>query len=153
MVLQRKRRWLSREHANAILLGICLAIVGGCGGGGTGPPTIPTPPVTPTPAPPPAPVEPAVLESLIVRPTSIPSQGTSEGAVTLTREAPAGGVVVTLSSSDVDVARTPASVMVRAGSTSAFFFISASTVARTSTTIISATYEGVTRTATLTVSP
>jgi hypothetical protein len=41
----------------------------------------------------------------------------------------------------------------RAGSTSAFFFISAATVARTSTTVISATYEGVTRTATLTVMP
>jgi hypothetical protein len=114
---------------------------------------MPTPPVTPTPAPAPPPVEPAALESLILRPTSIPSQGTSEGAVTLTREAPAAGVVVMLSSSFVDVARMQASVTVRPGSTSAFFFISAATVARTSTTVISATYEGVTRTATLTVMP
>jgi hypothetical protein len=114
---------------------------------------MPTPSVTPTPAPAPAPVEPAALESLILSPTSIPSQGTSEGTVTLTREAPAAGVVVTLSSSVVDVARTPASITVRAGSRSAFFFVSAPTVARTSTTIISATYEGVTRTATLTVTP
>jgi hypothetical protein len=42
---------------------------------------------------------------------------------------------------------------VRGGSRSATAFISASTVVRTSTTIISATYEGVTRTATLTVNP
>ena len=90
---------------------------------------------------------------MTIRPTSISSQGTSEGLVILTREAPAGGVVVTLSSSVVDVARPQASVTVGAGTTSAFFYVSAATVARTSTTVISATYEGVTRTATLTVGP
>lgn len=153
MGAQRIHRWLLRDHANVILLCICLVIVGGCDDGGTAPPTMPTPAGTSTPPPAPAPVDPPTLESMTLIPSSILSQGTSEGSVTLTREAPAGGVVVTLSSSAEDVARTEASVTVRAGSTSSFFFVSAATVARTSTTVISATYQNVTRTATLTVSP
>jgi hypothetical protein len=73
--------------------------------------------------------------------------------VRLTREAPSEGAVIALASSVVDAARTPASVMIPGGSTSATFTASSPTVGRELRTIISATYLGVVRTATLTVGP
>jgi hypothetical protein len=74
------------------------------------------------------------------------------GTVTLTAAAPPGGAVVTLSSSNSAVATVPASVTVAAGVTSASF--TGSTAACVSTVVtISGTYEGVTRSAGLTVSP
>lgn len=99
------------------------------------------------------PVEPAELDSLTLAPTSIGSQNTAQGTVTLTREAPSDGAVVALASSVVDAARTPASVTVPAGSKSATFAAASPTVGMTMTTIISATYRNITRTATLTVNP
>jgi hypothetical protein len=145
----------------ALLLAVCLAACWACGEKPGVPPTVVTPPApapvppppAPTPAPTPPPQEPAALDSLTLTPTSIPSQGTSEGRVTLTREAPAGGVVVALESSVVDVARTPRNVTVPEGSTTATFVITAPTIGRTMTTEIFATYLGVTRRATLTVGP
>ena len=98
--------------------------------------------VTPAPA--------ATLSSVSLNPVSVTSGSTSIGTVTLSAAAPAGGAVVTLSSSDATVATVPASVTVPAGATSATF--TASTVACTSGSVtISGNYGGATRSAELTV--
>ena len=138
-----------------------LALTLGCGGASptvpTGPSTAPVPPSSPppppAPAPAPAPIEPAALAALSVTPGTVDSQDSSEGRVTLTREAPDGGAVVALTSSKVDVARTPATVTVTAGASSATFPITTATVGNASSTVIGASYQGVTQTATLSVRP
>ena len=105
--------------------------------------------LTVTPAPPPAPT----LSSLTVNPTSVIGGNSSTGTVTLSGAAPSGGAVVTLSSSNTNVARTPSSVTVAAGATSATFTVSTSAVAASTTVSISGTYGGVTRSASLSVTP
>jgi hypothetical protein len=73
--------------------------------------------------------------------------------VTLTSAAPAGGAVVTLTSSNTNVATVPASVTVAAGATTKAFAITTSAVNAATAVTITATYSGVARTATLTVNP
>src|SRR6266403_1504625 len=90
------------------------------------------------------------LSSLSVNPTSVTGGNSSSGTVTLSGAAPSGGAVVTLSSSNTNVATVPSSVTVAAGATSAAFTVSTSAVAASTTVSISGTY-GVTRSATLTV--
>jgi hypothetical protein len=68
--------------------------------------------------------------------------------VTLTAPAPAGGAVIALSSSDWALFILPASVTIPAGATSAQFQVTTS-VAK-STTVITASYNGMNKTATLT---
>jgi hypothetical protein len=106
--------------------------------------------LTVTPAPPPAPT----LSSLTVNPTSVVG-GTqsSTGTVTLSGAAPSGGAAVALSSSNTAAARVPSSVTVAAGATSATFTVSTSAVLASTTVSISGTYGGVTRSASLTVTP
>ena len=58
-----------------------------------------------------------------------------------------------LSSSNVDVARVPSSLTVSAGATSAAVQVSAPTISSNVTATISASYNGVTRTASVTVTP
>jgi len=99
-------------------------------------------------APPPA----ASLNSLALNPTSVTGGGSSQGSVTLTGAAPAGGAVVALSS-NASVATVPASVTVAAGATSATFTATTSAPATSAVATISAALAGVTRTATLTVNP
>jgi hypothetical protein len=107
-------------------------------------------PLTMTPAPPPAPA----LSSLSVNPTSVVGGvQSSTGTVTLSGAAPSGGAVVALSSSNTAAARVPSSVAVAAGATSATFTVSTSAVAASTTVTISATYNGATRSASLTVAP
>jgi len=99
-------------------------------------------------------VNPVALLSLTLSPTSL-SGGAAATAnkVTLNSPAPPGGIVVNLSSSDPSVT-LPASVTVAAGATSsAVFTINTSAVAATLTVTISASYNGVTKTAILTVNP
>jgi len=93
------------------------------------------------------------LSSLILNPTSVTGGNSSTGTVTLSGPAPTGGAQVTLSSSNTTVARVPSSVTVAAGATSATFTVSTSAVAASTPVIISASYGGVTLTATLTVNP
>src|SRR5258707_2264295 len=90
------------------------------------------------------------LSSVSLNPTSVTGGNSSTGTVTLSGAAPSGGAVVTLSSSNTNVAPTPSSVTVAAGATSAAFTVSTSAVAASTTVSISGTY-GVTRSATLTV--
>jgi hypothetical protein len=93
------------------------------------------------------------LSALVLNPTSVVGGNTSQGTATLTSAAPSGGAVVTLSSSNTSVATVPASVTVAAGATSATFTVGTVSVAASTPATISGAYGGVTRTATLTVTP
>jgi len=99
-----------------------------------------------------APAGPA-LESLGLSPRSAPSGVTVTGAVRLTEAAPAGGAVVTLSSSAPEVASVPATVTAAEGEDTATFEIQTSLVETPTDVVITASFGGETRTATLTVEP
>jgi len=92
------------------------------------------------------------VSSLSLDPTSVTGGNSSTGTVTLSGPAPSGGAQVALSSSNA-AARVPASVTVAVGATSATFTVSTSAVAASTTVSISAIYGGVTRSASLTVTP
>jgi len=93
------------------------------------------------------------LSSLTLNPTSVTGGNSSTGTVTLSAAAPSGGAAVTLSSSNTTVARTPASVTVAAGATTATFTVATSAVTASTAVTISGAYSGVTRSASLTVTP
>ncbi len=99
-------------------------------------------------------VNPAVsvaLASLKLNPATVVGGTPSSATVTLNAPAPAGGIVVTLKSDYVNVARVPASVLVQAGATSQTFTVTTYAVTRRAVPTISATYAGVTKKAALTV--
>ncbi len=97
-------------------------------------------------------IAPLVLSTLTLSPTSVTGGSSSQGTVRLSGPAPTGGAVVSLSDNS-SAASVPASVTVTGGSTSAAFTITTTPVASSTSVIISAVYNGVTRTATLTVRP
>ncbi len=97
-----------------------------------------------TPAPPPTPT----VSSLTLNPANVFGGQSSTGTVTLTGPAPAGGAQVFLSSSN-GAARVPSSVIVPAGATSATFTVNTSFVLISTSSTISASYNGTTQTATL----
>ena len=72
-------------------------------------------------------VAPALL-SLTLNPATVTGGADSTGKVTLTAAAPAGGAVVTLTSSNTNAATVPASVTVAAGATTATFAITTNAV-------------------------
>jgi len=104
--------------------------------------------VTPPPAPPP----PASLSIVAVNPTSVTGGASSQGTVTLTSPASAGGFAISLSSNNT-AATVPASVSVAQGATNATFAIATGAVTTSTPVTITAGAEGVTRTTTLTVNP
>jgi hypothetical protein len=96
--------------------------------------------------------EPAV-SALTFTPTSfVGGCQTSTGKVTLTAKAPTGGLVVPLSSTH-PVAVVPASVTVAAGATSATFPVTAPAVTAVQTGTVTASYGGVSKSASLSVRP
>jgi hypothetical protein len=100
-------------------------------------------------------VRPVALSSFTVSPASVKS-GVSAAAnrVFLDGPAPAGGTLVTIISSAPSLAIVPAQVMVPAGATySAYFSIQTTAVVASTPVTITATYSGVNKTATLTVTP
>ena len=92
------------------------------------------------------------LSSLTLNPTSVTGGVQSTGTVTLSGPAPTGGAQVTLSSNSV-AASVPSGVTVLAGASSAAFTVSTSAVTISTSVTISASYAGVTKTASLTVAP
>ena len=92
----------------------------------------------------------ATLSSISGSPSSVVGGNSSTGTVTLNGPAPAGGAIVTLSSSNTGAARVPASVTVAASATTATFTVATSPVAANTSVTISGTY-GATRTVRLTV--
>jgi len=69
--------------------------------------------------------------------------------VTLTKAAPAGGATVSLFSSNAALAKVPASVLVPAGASSTNFVVTTVATRKTTSVTISASFAGITRTATL----
>lgn len=92
------------------------------------------------------------ITSLTVNPTTITGGTSSTGTVTLNGDAPSGGTVVSLTSSNTAVATVPSSVTVPQGSDTTTFAINSSVVNAAGSATISAIYGG-TQTATLSVVP
>jgi hypothetical protein len=97
-------------------------------------------------------VNPPVVSSVGLNPTSVTGGSPSTGTVTLGSAAPTGGLSVGLSSNSTS-ATVPASVTVAAGATTATFSVTTTTVTSTTTATISATFNGGTQTAALTINP
>jgi hypothetical protein len=96
----------------------------------------------------------AGLSTITVSPTSVDGGNTATGTVTLTNAAPSGGAIVILASSNSAVASVPASVTVASGLTSATFAIATTAVSAQTVVTLSGTYPtGLTKSATLTLSP
>jgi hypothetical protein len=93
------------------------------------------------------------LAGLSLNPQSLVGGNTSQGTASLTSAAPAGGAVVTLTSSNTSAATVPASVTVPAGAFSATFTVSTASVTASTSLTISGAFGGATRSATLTVTP
>ena len=96
---------------------------------------------------------PATLSGVSMSPSAVVGGNASTGTVTLSGGAPSGGAVVSLASSHPAIATVPASVTVAAGARTATFGAATSVVGSSTPVTVSATYDGVTRTATLTVNP
>ena len=98
-------------------------------------------------------IAPAVtLTGLSLNPASVIGGSSSTGTVTLAAPAPAGGLVISLS--DTSKSDTiPASVTIAAGSSSATFAITTKAVKAVTSANISAAYNGVSKTAVLTLNP
>jgi hypothetical protein len=94
-----------------------------------------------------------VVSSLKLSPTTVQGgSGTSTGTVTLTGAAPAGGLIVSISSANTVFAQVPATLVVQPGNKTATFTVSTSAVAANTTVAISAT-AGVTKNTNITVTP
>src|SRR5437879_6163954 len=93
------------------------------------------------------------VSSVSVNPTSVVGGSPSNGMVTLSAAAPAGGAMVHLATGDSNIATVPASVTVEAGATSAAFTVSTSPVTASATVTISATYGSGSSSAALIVIP
>jgi len=99
------------------------------------------------PPPPPA----AALSSLTLNPTGVRGGSPSTATVTLTAPAPAGGATVALASSNTSLATVPASTVIAAGTTSKSFTVTSKAAKKPGSVTISASWLGVTKSATLSV--
>lgn len=106
--------------------------------------TVTVTPAAPTPVP-------LSLSSLTLSSTSVVGGNSVQGTVRLSAVAPSA-TVVTLASSNAGVT-VPASVTVAAGASSANFTVNTFPVNATTSAIISGSFNGVTRSATLTINP
>jgi len=93
------------------------------------------------------------LSSLSVNPTSVTGGTNSIGLITLFGVAPAAGETVTSSSSNTNVATVPASANLPSSTDNVSFTITTKPVTKVETVKITATYDGVSKVATLTVNP
>lgn len=92
------------------------------------------------------------LSALTVTPTSVTGPTSSQGRVTLSAPALAGGFAVSLSSNNA-AGVVPSTVTVPQGATSVTFEVKTTSVSATTSVTLSAAAGAVTRTATLTVTP
>lgn len=93
-----------------------------------------------------------MLSTLTLTPPGVTGGNSSAGTVTLTAAAPSGGTTVSLASSNPAVS-VPTSVTVPGGQTSSSFVASTTTVSTSTSVTVTASAAGVSRSATLTVSP
>ena len=94
-----------------------------------------------------------LLGSLTLNPSVLIGGARSTGTVTLTSAAPAGGAVVTLTSSNPNAATVPPSVTVAAGAKSATFAVNTKKVTAVTQANITAKSVGASRIVTLTLNP
>jgi hypothetical protein len=92
------------------------------------------------------------VASVSVNPVSVTTEATAMGTVTLSGPAPAGGTVVYLWTNGYP-AYVPTSVTVAAGATSGTFVITTDYVSSAQQGTITAFYKGLSKTATITVTP
>lgn len=97
-------------------------------------------------------VTPAPIDTLTLSPALVFGGDPSQGTLVLGTAAPAGGVVVPLSTNDPSAA-VPASVTVPAGASTATFPITTASVATSTTATVTATLAGGPRSASLTLAP
>ena len=91
------------------------------------------------------------LSSVSINPSTVRGGVSSTGTVTLSGPAPAGGATVILSSNNTSFARVSGQVVVPQGATSATFVINTSRTTTNRVVTITASRNGVTRTANITV--
>ncbi|MGH9626294.1 MAG: hypothetical protein ACRD4G_18430, partial [Bryobacteraceae bacterium] len=94
-----------------------------------------------------------VLGPLLLRPAKVRGGSSCSGLVVLRRKARQDGAAVTLTSSDTDIVKVPAEIKVPAGANTATFPIATQHVIAQHAAVITASFAGVTRKATLTVTP
>ncbi len=92
------------------------------------------------------------LAAVTLLPATVQGGANSTGTVALSGAAPAGGAVVTLSSSQASAVAPPA-VTVAEGQPSATFTVTTTATSADETATITASYGGVTKTAALAISP
>jgi hypothetical protein len=92
------------------------------------------------------------LSALTLSPTSVTGGTAATGRVTLSSAAPSGGAVVSFSDNS-GATTVPASVTVPAGASSASFNVTTSAVSANTTVTVTGTYNGTSRSGTLTVTP
>jgi hypothetical protein len=100
----------------------------------------------------PAPSGPPALLSISASPNIVTGGNSATGTVTLTAPAPAGGISVVLAST-ISAISVPASMTVPANQSSASFSISTTPVSATTAGSLSASYTGITKSTTVTVTP
>jgi hypothetical protein len=93
-----------------------------------------------------------VLSSLILNPTSVAGGSSSQGTVTISAAA-SSPTTVSLTSSSSPIVTVPSSVTIPAGATSANFTVNTTSVSSSFTATIGASLNGLSRSATLTVTP
>ena len=89
--------------------------------------------------------------SLTLNPSTVTGGSSSTGTVTLSGPAPPGGAVIALTSSGTSAATVPPSVTVAAGTSSAHFTVATKTASSTTSATISASYNGSSKSATLSI--
>jgi hypothetical protein len=94
-----------------------------------------------------------VLGTLELSPGKLHGSSSASGIVTLRRAAPASGITVTLSTSNPAAASVEAQIQVPEGQSKVTFQITTARVAAETSSVITASYAGVARKATLTVIP
>jgi choice-of-anchor B domain-containing protein len=93
------------------------------------------------------------LGGVALNPSTVTGSKTADATVTLSGPAPASGVVVFLASNNTALATVPPKITVPEGASSKAFKVATKAVSSNSTVNISATYDGLTKAATLTVTP
>ena len=93
------------------------------------------------------------LAAITVSPSTVNGGATAQGTVSLDAGAPAGGVVVQLSSTNPNVANVPVTATIPAGLVEATFNITTTQVASSTVATLQGTSGGVTRSVGLTVTP
>jgi hypothetical protein len=97
---------------------------------------------------------PLTIASLTIAPTAVASGESAVGTVTLSAAASTGGATVALSNNNNSIISTPASFLIPEGQTSGTFVIqTTANMTSTQTVVITATVEGDTKSAQLTVAP